>query len=93
MSQRPTCIECGASAPDTNTNYTLISTSFGWRLTRRVLPDGAVNVEWRCTTCWRKQKARPAASVVAPASSGFKGAVRQRQEPKGRSSSSPPGTR
>jgi hypothetical protein len=56
MSQRPTCIDCGANAPDTNTNYTLISTSFGWRLTRRALPGGGQAVEWRCATCWRKHK-------------------------------------
>jgi hypothetical protein len=57
MSERPSCIGCGESAPETNTNYTLISTDFGWRLMRRTLPGGERVVEWRCPACWRAHKA------------------------------------
>jgi hypothetical protein len=60
---RPTCIDCGASAPDTDTSYTLISATFGWRLTRRVGADGSRIVEWRCPKCWNTHKAaHPAAA-------------------------------
>ena len=52
----PTCIDCGARAPNTDTNYTLISATFGWRLTRRMLQDGSRAVEWRCPTCWNSHK-------------------------------------
>jgi hypothetical protein len=56
-SERATCSDCGQRAPPTNTNYTLISTHFGWRLSRRDLPDGTKVAEWRCPACWRKFKA------------------------------------
>jgi hypothetical protein len=56
ISQRHCCDGCGASAPETNTDYTLISRSFGWRLTRRTLPNGALAMEWRCASCWKKYK-------------------------------------
>ena len=66
MTERPSCIGCGESAPDTNTNYTLISTDFGWRLMRRTLPNGEKVAEWRCPNCWRAHKAagHPAAGPV-----------------------------
>jgi hypothetical protein len=64
MPERPTCEGCGANAPETNTDYTLISRSFGWRLTRRKLATGAVVVEWRCAACWKKYKGE---RVVVPA--------------------------
>jgi hypothetical protein len=70
MSQSPTCIDCGAIAPETNTNYTLISTSFGWRLTRRTLPGGEVTTEWRCAACWRKHKSRAAVAANGPGRRG-----------------------
>jgi hypothetical protein len=57
MSERPNCVGCGESAPETNTNYTLISTDFGWRLMRRTLPGGEKIAEWRCPDCWRAHKA------------------------------------
>lgn len=47
------CIDCEQAAPETSTDYTLISTQFGWRLQRRVLPDGGVALEWRCAECWK----------------------------------------
>jgi hypothetical protein len=48
-----TCTDCGARAPTTQTNYTLISASHGWRLASR--PGGAGQkpvLEWRCPGCW-----------------------------------------
>jgi hypothetical protein len=62
---RPTCIGCGAHAPNTDTNYTLISATFGWRLSRRILPDGSRAAEWRCPSCWSAHKNPRAAAPVA----------------------------
>jgi hypothetical protein len=61
---RPTCVTCGADAPETKTNYTLISRS-GWRLSRRTIRGGAVVAEWRCPACWKKHK--PAVTRLAEA--------------------------
>jgi len=67
VTERPTCVDCAADAPETETNYTLISSTFGWRLARRRLPGGAVSVEWRCAACWRNHK-DSARRRVAPTS-------------------------
>jgi hypothetical protein len=94
--QRPTCIDCGAAAPETNTNYTLISTSFGWRLTRRTLPGGVKIVEWRCSNCWRKHKSRPGASDGPPTGSNPRPAglrTSSSRPPPGKPSSRPPRAR
>ena len=56
MRDRQTCIDCGKLSPETETNYTLISSQFGWRLTRWRSDDGAFHVEWRCPDCWREHK-------------------------------------
>lgn len=56
MTDPITCIDCGANAPDTNTQHTLISKSFGWRLSRRAGPGGRMLLEWRCPSCWREHK-------------------------------------
>lgn len=55
---RSTCVGCGKESPETETNYTLISAQFGWRLARRPGPDGTLMAEWRCPSCWREFKAR-----------------------------------
>jgi DNA-directed RNA polymerase subunit RPC12/RpoP len=67
-----TCVTCGKRAPETETNYTLISAQFGWRLTRFKGPDGSLVLEWRCPTCWREFKrlrttGGPQVSAGAPA--------------------------
>jgi hypothetical protein len=56
LSAVQTCVGCGKNAPETDTNYTLISAQFGWRLTRVKRTDGSVALEWRCPTCWRDYK-------------------------------------
>jgi hypothetical protein len=56
MRDRQTCIGCGKKSPETETNYTLISAQFGWRLTRYRNADGTIVIEWRCPTCWREYK-------------------------------------
>jgi hypothetical protein len=55
--QRQTCSDCGKRSPETETNYTLISSAFGWRLSKE--PNGTLEplVKWRCPECWKKFKA------------------------------------
>jgi hypothetical protein len=75
MRDRQTCIECGKKSPETETNYTLISAQFGWRLARRRDENGGFVVEWRCPDCWRSHKKRaqddgpppPSTAAVRPA--------------------------
>jgi hypothetical protein len=50
------CIDCRAKSPVVETEYTLISSRFGWRLSRRVNRDGSLILEWRCPTCWARFK-------------------------------------
>lgn len=57
MSSSPTCVQCGTEAPAANTDYTLISANFGWRVIRQDRPDGSRVMEWRCPSCWRAYKA------------------------------------
>ncbi len=52
--EQTVCCQCGAHAPHSNTNYTLISQT-GWRLTR-ARSTGAVVMEWRCPACWAKRR-------------------------------------
>jgi hypothetical protein len=58
-SDRPTCVDCNAKAPETKTDETLVST-IGWRLERRRASGGAnaMLFLWRCPACWRAFKGR-----------------------------------
>lgn len=69
MRDRQTCVGCGKKSPETETNYTLISAQFGWRLTRYKSPEGALVVEWRCPTCWREYKRSRSSVPGEPSSS------------------------
>jgi hypothetical protein len=51
------CFDCRVDAPETTSEYTLISGE-GWRLSRLAQPDGSFALEWRCPTCWKKYKER-----------------------------------
>jgi hypothetical protein len=63
--ERQICVGCGKQSPETETNYTLISAQFGWRLSRARTGDGTLLVEWRCPNCWREYKRHlPAGAVV-----------------------------
>jgi hypothetical protein len=52
------CVDCGAPAPHTDTNYTLISSRYGWRLTRSMDAHGNKVMEWRCPDCWQAYRTR-----------------------------------
>ena len=58
-----TCVRCGAHSPPTETNYTLISPSHGWRCIRRLDDEGNRVLEWFCPSCWAKQRDKNPASV------------------------------
>jgi hypothetical protein len=50
---RHRCADCGTLSPKTDTNFTLISARYGWRLIRGVDgTSGRSRVEWRCPRCW-----------------------------------------
>lgn len=53
---RNVCIDCGKLSPATQTNYTLISSQHGWRLTLGTDSIGRRVMEWRCPKCWAKRK-------------------------------------
>lgn len=60
------CVDCKLAQPTTDTNYTLISSRYGWRLSRRFERDGRKVLEWRCPSCWaRHRDARRVSSVPA----------------------------
>lgn len=52
------CAECGCRSPATDTDYTLISARFGWRLSLREGPTGRRIPVWHCPECWTKLKKR-----------------------------------
>ena len=60
MSGKIKCGDCGAAAPPADSDSTLISVKYGWRLTRVPQPDGPSIFHWRCKACWQRHKSRPA---------------------------------
>jgi hypothetical protein len=56
MGQPQACYDCGKVAPETQTSYTLISPTHGWRVTRERDETGAFVARWRCADCWKKYK-------------------------------------
>ncbi len=96
MRDRQTGIDCGKQSPETETNYTLISSQFGWRLTRRRLDNGEFVIEWRCPDCWRahkkKQDEPPSSTHSAVAERAPQAAAKTRtsRPPPRRASSKPP---
>jgi len=56
MTTRETCVGCGQLAPETETDFTLISAKHGWRVTRYRSANGAAVLNWRCPGCWAEYK-------------------------------------
>jgi hypothetical protein len=50
------CVDCNAKSPQTETNYTLISSRYGWRLSLQSNPDGRRVSVWRCPICWERHR-------------------------------------
>jgi hypothetical protein len=66
-------VGCGLQAPQTDTHYTLISSTHGWRVVRGHTASGDTALEWRCPACWKSYKAsgkRPSSSVPPARESG-----------------------
>jgi hypothetical protein len=59
------CIGCGARSPEAETNYTLISSRFGWRLHRYKNESGGYVLEWYCPKCWSRRKGEPPSTPPA----------------------------
>jgi hypothetical protein len=88
------CVGCGKKAPETETNYTLISAQFGWRLTRQKRDDGEIVLEWRCPNCWRdfkRTRTGPAGSRAAKSSAPGPVAPEVVRSPSEEPSEAPPG--
>jgi hypothetical protein len=67
MAQPQTCFDCGKTAPETQTSYTLISSTHGWRVSREKNEKGEFVARWRCADCWKKLKeARTGPESVGP---------------------------
>ena len=49
------CTGCQERAPEVSTDYTLISSRFGWRV-RRFVEHGEYVTEWWCPACWAELK-------------------------------------
>jgi len=56
MSNRRACVDCKRLGPETETDYTLIGSRFGWRLRKERAADGTVILEWRRPQCWAEYK-------------------------------------
>ena len=50
------CDRCGLTAPETETNYTLIGAKHSWRMVVSETPDGKKTPIWYCPKCWEKRK-------------------------------------
>jgi hypothetical protein len=61
---RRRCVGCRRTAPEVETDYTLISGRFGWRLSRRLARDGTLFMEWRCPDCWQRFKEERALAMT-----------------------------
>jgi hypothetical protein len=53
---RYTCTSCRVASPAVESNFTLISARFGWRLARRLDETrGEWVFEWHCPECWSRR--------------------------------------
>lgn len=79
-------MDCRALSPETETNYTLIGSRYGWRLTKRRDARGKVAMEWRCPKCWRAYKSTGGEGVPSSRS----GEMTAVEAPSGTRSVAPP---
>ena len=61
------CVDCGALSPDTSLDEASVSLTirFGWRLRRRIDPQGRATVEPRCAPCHARTKSAPRMAKIA----------------------------
>jgi hypothetical protein len=49
------CVSCGAKAPITETDYTLIGAKHAWRCKKVATENSELpRLEWYCPTCWKE---------------------------------------
>lgn len=53
--ERPACSICGKAAPETQTDYTPVSSQHGWRRSITTAADGSRVAKWICKECWEAQ--------------------------------------
>jgi hypothetical protein len=52
------CVDCGIRSPSQVSEYTLIGSRYGWRLTKTARPDGRPLLQWRCRGCFADYRAK-----------------------------------
>lgn len=52
------CADCGRTSPADASEYTLIGSRYGWRLSQRKDAGGRVVLEWRCAECHAKSRGK-----------------------------------
>lgn len=50
------CTDCHTKKPVADSSYTLISSRYGWRLSRSFDAAGRRVLEWRCPSCWARHR-------------------------------------
>lgn len=60
-----TCFDCGAEAPTTETEYTLIAGKAAWRCVRGTSGTGETVMEWRCPACWAEYRRKSGSAMQA----------------------------
>jgi hypothetical protein len=50
------CASCQKPSPLTETEYSLIGSRHGWRVSTRPTPEGRRVLDWCCAECWTKRK-------------------------------------
>lgn len=56
LDKQQVCSLCRAVSPVTQTNYTLISSKYQWRMEVISGADGQKEPRWYCPDCWQKLK-------------------------------------
>jgi hypothetical protein len=57
------CVDCRRPAPEQASEYTLISSRYGWRLTKATSTAGETVLEWRCSECFAQYRTRAGALI------------------------------
>jgi hypothetical protein len=52
------CAACRQTAPADASEYTLIGSRYGWRVTKSTTAEGSILLEWRCRECFAKHRAK-----------------------------------
>jgi hypothetical protein len=57
LEEARTCFSCGAKAPTTETEYTLIGSKHAWRCKKSNEGGGLqAKLAWYCPSCWKNRR-------------------------------------